>query len=185
MRRRPEGRKTQSCSLPQLSVAPAAVLRLAVLPLSLSCTQEIILPLRSPAPQIYYSSPSPLSQQDGSGATRRKGKSKERCRCLPAAFICSVASFTATPHCSSHRMTSRQGGVGLLRRLAGGILHQSIGVLWLHFQYDGEHCESLDDSKASRLELVLKLAHCPRGRQPAHCTASTAVHRGSLELFSP
>lgn len=128
--------------MPQQSVAPVAVPQLAVLSLSLSCTQEIILPLRSPAPQIYYSSPSPLSQQDGSGAIRRKEKSKERCRCLPGRFICSVPSFTATPHCSGRKVTSRQEGAGLLRRLADDTLHPSFGVLWLYLQYDGKLCES-------------------------------------------
>lgn len=85
--------------------APAPALQLSVLSLSLSCTQEIILPLCSPAPQIYYSSPSPSSQQDGSEVTQEKEKRGKRGRCLPRHFKCCrrrlcVCLYNTASHCS-------------------------------------------------------------------------------------
>lgn len=77
------------------SVSPAAVLQLSVLCVSLSCTQEIILPLCSAAPQIYYSSPSPLSQQDG---TRRKEERRETGRCVSHAASIFQAVVASTPN---------------------------------------------------------------------------------------
>lgn len=77
---------------------PAAVLQLATLSLSLSCTQEIILPLCSPAPQIYYSSSSPSSQQDRNRAAEGKDEGAQRGRCLPSLFICCKDASVSLHH---------------------------------------------------------------------------------------
>lgn len=76
----------------------AAVLRLTTLSLSLSCTQEIILPLCSPAPQIYYSSSSPSSQQDRNSAAEGKDEGGQRGRCLPSLFICCKDAAVSLHH---------------------------------------------------------------------------------------
>lgn len=122
----------------QPSVAPAALLQLSVLSLSLSCTQEIILPHRSPAPQIYYSSPSALSQQDGTGATQRKVKREEKDAGVSQGVSYAAMSaciFTTMPRRSGTQNDKSVGGAGLQCRLTDDASHPSLGVLWLHFQY--------------------------------------------------
>lgn len=126
-------------SLPQQGLPPAPALQLSVLSLSLSC-KEIILPLCGPAPQIYYSSPSPSSRQDGSGVTQEKEKRGKRGRCLPSHFTCckdaSVCVFTTLPlTAAAHRMRNHHW----LRECLPYRTTEDVSIQrpfgWLHFHF--------------------------------------------------